>query len=535
MSDWIDALVRQRARAERAVLVTRRSRHRGSVPRGAGTRMVVSSDTRRRHDRRRPSRVLGDRHRARHARCPRARDVRAAALRSVRAWASAAAASSTCCSSRSVPTRRGRRARDTRRAGHGRGGGHATGPRTPEAGVIVARPTPSSARWATASSTLRRHWRGASLLRSGDGPRVTRFAASARDVAVFLDPLRDARIQCRPVRRRACWPCAGRAARRFAVPRDLGRRARCGVSGGRSRQRPIVVTDTLDAEVAASPAGTYFLVMTHSHPLDQAVAEAILQARRLRLFRLDRIAVEAAPVRTPDGALAALRPHAFADMTCPIGIPGIKGKEPATIAVAVAARAAAGARATRWPHSRSEATAQARCRPMSADRTETPVKRRRTPRLALTGITKIYPSVIANEDVDLTGDARRDPRGAGRERRRQEHADEDDLRRGPTRPRRDALGRASGASSPTRRMHASSASGWCSSTFRFSRRLTVVENVALALPGTPDLSELAERIRQVSDKYGLPVDPRRIVHSLSVGERQRVEIIRVACCRRRSS
>ena len=40
------------------------------------------------------------------------------------------------------------------------------------------------------------------------------------------------------------------------------------------------------------------------------------------------------------------------------------------------------------------------------------------------------------------------------------------------------------------------------------------------------MAELAERIREVSDKYGLPVDPRRIVHSLSVGERQRVEIIR---------
>jgi simple sugar transport system ATP-binding protein len=62
--------------------------------------------------------------------------------------------------------------------------------------------------------------------------------------------------------------------------------------------------------------------------------------------------------------------------------------------------------------------------------------------------------------------------------------------------------------------------------FSLFETLSVVENVALALPGRPDLSELAERIRQVSDKYGLPVDPRRNVHSLSVGERQRVEIIR---------
>lgn len=39
------------------------------------------------------------------------------------------------------------------------------------------------------------------------------------------------------------------------------------------------------------------------------------------------------------------------------------------------------------------------------------------------------------------------------------------------------------------------------------------------------LGELARRIAEVSERYGLPVDPRRHVHSLSVGERQRVEII----------
>jgi simple sugar transport system ATP-binding protein len=56
--------------------------------------------------------------------------------------------------------------------------------------------------------------------------------------------------------------------------------------------------------------------------------------------------------------------------------------------------------------------------------------------------------------------------------------------------------------------------------------LTVVENVALALPGKPALAPLGRRITEVSERYGLPVDPRRLVHSLSVGERQRVEIIR---------
>ena len=35
-----------------------------------------------------------------------------------------------------------------------------------------------------------------------------------------------------------------------------------------------------------------------------------------------------------------------------------------------------------------------------------------------------------------------------------------------------------------------------------------------------------ERIDEVSQRYGLPLDPRRLVHTLSVGERQRVEIVR---------
>ena len=62
--------------------------------------------------------------------------------------------------------------------------------------------------------------------------------------------------------------------------------------------------------------------------------------------------------------------------------------------------------------------------------------------------------------------------------------------------------------------------------FSLFETLSVVENVALALPGRADLTALSRRITTVSEKYGLPVDPRRIVHSLSVGERQRVEITR---------
>jgi len=62
--------------------------------------------------------------------------------------------------------------------------------------------------------------------------------------------------------------------------------------------------------------------------------------------------------------------------------------------------------------------------------------------------------------------------------------------------------------------------------FSLFETLTVVENVALALPDNPDLDALSEQIKEVSQRYGLPVDPHRLVHALSVGERQRVEIIR---------
>ena len=54
----------------------------------------------------------------------------------------------------------------------------------------------------------------------------------------------------------------------------------------------------------------------------------------------------------------------------------------------------------------------------------------------------------------------------------------------------------------------------------------MVENIAVAVEGKFDLRDLAARVRDLSVKYGLPVDPNRVLHHLSVGERQRVEIIR---------
>ena len=56
--------------------------------------------------------------------------------------------------------------------------------------------------------------------------------------------------------------------------------------------------------------------------------------------------------------------------------------------------------------------------------------------------------------------------------------------------------------------------------------LSAAENVWLGLDKGLSLTEVTARINAVATRYGLPVDPARPVHSLSVGERQRVEIVR---------
>ena len=56
--------------------------------------------------------------------------------------------------------------------------------------------------------------------------------------------------------------------------------------------------------------------------------------------------------------------------------------------------------------------------------------------------------------------------------------------------------------------------------------LTAAENIALSLDKTTPISAIAAKARDLSKRYGLPVDPRALVGDLSVGERQRIEIIR---------
>jgi simple sugar transport system ATP-binding protein len=62
--------------------------------------------------------------------------------------------------------------------------------------------------------------------------------------------------------------------------------------------------------------------------------------------------------------------------------------------------------------------------------------------------------------------------------------------------------------------------------FSLFDNLTVAENVALGLDGSETFAAMSARLAQVSRDYGLPLDPNREVWRLSVGERQRIEIVR---------
>ncbi|MEO8102983.1 MAG: xanthine dehydrogenase accessory protein XdhC [Betaproteobacteria bacterium] len=89
-----------------------------------------------------------------------------------------------------------------------------------------------------------------------------------------------------------------------------------------------------EEEVAKAPAGSYFLVMTHSHQLDQAISERILLRRDFAYFGL----IGSLTKRRQFERRMAARgiPEArFAGMTCPIGIRAIDSKEPMAIAVGV--------------------------------------------------------------------------------------------------------------------------------------------------------------------------------------------------------
>jgi len=84
------------------------------------------------------------------------------------------------------------------------------------------------------------------------------------------------------------------------------------------------------------PQGTHVLVMTHDHAEDAALCDAALRCGHLASIGL--IGSEAKWRRFQQRLAAeGHSPEALARITTPIGLPGIPGKEPATIAVGVAA------------------------------------------------------------------------------------------------------------------------------------------------------------------------------------------------------
>ena len=146
-------------------------------------------------------------------------------------------------------------------------------------------------------------------------------------------------------------------------------------------------------------------------------------------------------------------------------------------------------------------------------------------RLELIGISKQYPAVKANDRVDLRvkpGEihAVLGENGAGKSTMMK-------MIYGAVRPDEGEI-RWNGEAVQIRNPQEARALGISMVFQHFSLfdTLTAAENVWLGLDKSLKLAQITERIVQVSKDYGLDVEPLRPVHSLSVGERQRVEIVR---------
>ncbi|GAA6198370.1 ABC transporter ATP-binding protein [Pseudophaeobacter arcticus] len=145
--------------------------------------------------------------------------------------------------------------------------------------------------------------------------------------------------------------------------------------------------------------------------------------------------------------------------------------------------------------------------------------------LSLKGLTKAYPGVVANDAVSFdigAGEvhALLGENGAGKSTLVKmiyglvkPDSGEMTLRGAPFAPGEPRQARADGIAMVFQH-------------FSLFDALNVAENIALGMENPPALRDLATKIRQVSEAYGLPLDPYRTVGDLSAGERQRVEIIR---------
>ncbi|WP_245866577.1 ABC transporter ATP-binding protein [Oceaniglobus roseus] len=147
------------------------------------------------------------------------------------------------------------------------------------------------------------------------------------------------------------------------------------------------------------------------------------------------------------------------------------------------------------------------------------------PLLRIEGLTKAYPGVVANSDVSFSVGPGRvhallGENGAGKSTLVK-------MIYGLVRPDAGRM-QLNGAPYAPPNPNAARASGVAMVFQHFSLfdALDVAENVALGMENPPPRRALAQRIREVSQAYGLPLDPARTVGDLSAGERQRVEIVR---------
>ena len=148
-----------------------------------------------------------------------------------------------------------------------------------------------------------------------------------------------------------------------------------------------------------------------------------------------------------------------------------------------------------------------------------------TPRLSLSGITKSYPSVVANSDVSLTvmpGETHAvlGENGAGKSTLMK-------IIYGSVKPDHGSV-TFNGKVAHIRNPQEARALGISMVFQHFSLfdTITVAENVWLGLDKSLSLAQVTQSINTKAAEYGLDIDPARPVHTLSVGEMQRVEIIR---------
>jgi xanthine dehydrogenase accessory factor len=99
----------------------------------------------------------------------------------------------------------------------------------------------------------------------------------------------------------------------------------------------IIAVDAVEGEVRSAPPGAFYLVLTHQHDLDMRITEAILRRGDFGFLGLigSRTKHQRFIHRFEERGIAS---EQIARITCPIGTPGITGKEPEVIAVAVVAQ-----------------------------------------------------------------------------------------------------------------------------------------------------------------------------------------------------